>query len=158
MLALRFRSLRTRLSVLYAAMFAAAMLSICGALYVAIESIASVQVGRELVSSGAIYDRLWAQRSDQLQQAATLLARDFGFRAAIATGDRATAISALDNLKSRVNVGQAYIVRFDGSVTGAANSTVEAQLRALWSPLDAGKLVGVAAKVRPRSGHRHQSI
>jgi len=144
MLALHFRSLRTRLSVLYAAMFTAAMLSICGALYVAIESIASVQVGRELVSSGAIYDKLWQQRSDQLQQAAMLLARDFGFRAAVATGDRATAVSALNNLKSRVNVGQAYLVNFDGSVTGATSPKVEAQLKALWSPLDAGKLVGVA--------------
>ncbi len=144
MLELRFRSLRTRLSVLYAGLFTAAMLCISLSLYVAIESIASVQVGRELVASGAIYDRLWQQRSDQLQQAATLLARDFGFRSALATGDRATAQSAIGNLKARLNVGEAYVVNVDGSVIGTNDPKIQKQLSALWGPLDAGKLVGVA--------------
>ncbi|HEY1124791.1 MAG TPA: EAL domain-containing protein [Sphingobium sp.] len=144
MLNLRFRSLRTRLSVLYAGLFAAAMLCISLALYVAIESIASVQVGRELVASGAIYERLWQARSDQLQQQATLLARDFGFRAALATGDKATALSALGNLKSRMNVNEAYVVAMDGSVLGSGNPSVSKELTGLWGALDSGKLVGVA--------------
>jgi diguanylate cyclase (GGDEF)-like protein len=141
---LRFRSLRTRLSVLYAGLFTAAMLCISLALYVAIESIASVQVGRELVASGAIYDRLWQTRSDQLQQAATLLSRDFGFRSALATGDKATALSAIGNLKSRMNVGEAYVVTVEGAVLGATDPQVSKQLSDLWGSLDSGKLVGVA--------------
>jgi hypothetical protein len=36
-----------------------------------------------------------------MQDAAELLSRDFGFRAAVATGDQATATSALENLKRR---------------------------------------------------------
>ncbi len=111
-------------------------------------------VGRELVASGAIYDRLWQQRSDQLQQAATLLARDFGFRSALATGDRATALSAIANLKARLNVGEAYVVNVDGSVIGTNDPAARKELSALWGPLDAGKLIGVATI----GGHAKQVV
>lgn len=144
MRALSFRSLRTRLSVLYAGLFSAAMLCIAVALYVGTERVASVQVGRELVASGAIYDRLWQQRALQLNAAATLLARDFGFRAAVATGDRATALSALDNLKTRMNVRSAFILHLDGSITGRGAPPTPAQIQLLWQSLDSGKSTGVA--------------
>ncbi|WP_313802912.1 EAL domain-containing protein [Sphingobium sp.] len=139
-----FASLRTRLSVLYAGLFAAAMLCITIALYVGTERVASVQVGKELVASGAIYDRLWQQRARQLGDAATLLARDFGFRAAVATGDRATSLSALDNLKARMNVRNAFILHLDGSITGRGAPPTPRQVQELWRALDSGKQVGVA--------------
>src|SRR4051812_37866864 len=90
----RFRRLRTRLTVLYAGLFGVAMLCVSVLLFAIVERNATAQVRSELVASGTVFDRLWAQRSAQLGGAAGLLARDYGFRAAVATGDRTTIESA----------------------------------------------------------------
>src|ERR671912_2063976 len=97
----RFRSLSARLTVQFALLFAVAMLGVSAALSTLIAGAASRQVESELQSSGAVYDRLWQQRERELQSAAALLARDFGFRAAVATGDTATMHSALRNVSAR---------------------------------------------------------
>jgi hypothetical protein len=91
----RFRHLRTKLTVLYAGLFGAAMLCASLVLFALVERNATQQARSELVANGTVFDRLWAQRTAQLGGAAQLLARDFGFRAAVATGDRATTESAL---------------------------------------------------------------
>ena len=51
-----------------------------------------------------------------------LLSRDFGFRAAVATGDPGTALSALDNLKARLGLRTAFIVGMDGQCLGPDRS------------------------------------
>ena len=144
MLRLRIRTLSTRLSLLYAGLFAAVMLSVSVLLFAMVERVARVEVEHQLVASGAVYDRLWLQRSHQMQDAAKLLARDFGFRAAVATGDQATAASALDNLKRRLNADLAVIVGVDGSVDGNLTPIARTHLAALWESLDAGNMSGVA--------------
>jgi diguanylate cyclase (GGDEF)-like protein len=140
----RFRNLRTRLAVLYAGLFAAAMICVSLALYVVTQNAAQAQVQSELVASGTVFDRLWQQRSAQMQDAASLLARDFGFREAIATGDQRTAASALDNLKRRMGVDMVFVVNIDGRVTGIADPALRAEAAALWTPLDDGQMRGVA--------------
>src|SRR5437763_1615226 len=59
------------------------MLAVSAALSTFIAGAASREVESQLQSSGAVYDRLWQQRAHELQNAAQLLARDFGFRAAV---------------------------------------------------------------------------
>ncbi|MDB5680093.1 EAL domain-containing protein [Sphingomonas bacterium] len=139
----RFRRLRTRLAVLYAALFAAAMLGMSLTLLAIAERSATDQVQRELAASGTVFDRLWNQRAAQLGGAAGLLARDFGFRAAVATGDKATIVSALDNLKRRMGVPTAFVVGIDGSVTGLAQPKLAGQAAGLWTALDGGQMSGV---------------
>jgi diguanylate cyclase (GGDEF)-like protein len=134
----RFRSLRTKLTVLYAGLFGAAMLCASLILFAIVERNATQQVRSELVANGTVFDRLWAQRTAQLGGAAQLLARDFGFRAAVATGDRATTESALVNLRERLGVPIAFVVRADGTVVGHASDAA-----ALWQALDAGEMNGV---------------
>src|SRR4029078_3985341 len=112
-----FRSLSARLTVQFALLFAAAMLAVWAALSTLIAGAASREVESQLQSSGAVYDRLWQQRAHELQNAAELLARDFGFRAAVATGDQATMQSALRNAAARLRVKSAFIVTADGNVT-----------------------------------------
>ena len=97
-----FRSLSARLTVQFALLFAAAMLAVSAALSTFIAGAASREVESQLQSSGAVYDRLWQQRAHELQNAAQLLARDFGFRAAVASGDEATMQSALGNAAARL--------------------------------------------------------
>src|SRR5437868_3993362 len=112
-----FRSLSARLTVQFALLFAAAMLAVSAALSSFIAGAASRQVEGQLQSSGAVYDQLWEERSHELQNAAQLLARDFGFRAAVASGDQATMQSALGIAAARLRVPSAFIVSADGRVS-----------------------------------------
>src|SRR4029078_13696514 len=144
-----FRSLSARLTVQFALLFAVAMLAVSAALYTFIAGSASREVESQLQSSGAVYDRLWQQRAHELQNAAQLLSRDFGFRAAVATGDEATMRSALGNAAARLKVRTAFIVTADGRVS-AIDPTVRAnEVARLWDPLDSGKLTGVAVLAGP---------
>ena len=146
-----FRSLSTRLTVQFALLFAAAMLAVSAALSTFIAGAASHEVEGQLQSSGAVYDRLWHARAVELQNAAQLLARDFGFRAAVATGDRPTMQSALGNAAARLKVESAFIVTADGKVIAIDPSITADEMGRLWEPLDAGRLTGVSVLAgRPR--------
>jgi diguanylate cyclase (GGDEF)-like protein len=91
-----------------------------------------------------VYDRLWQQRSRELQSAAQLLARDFGFRAAVASGDEATMQSALGNAAARLKVRSAFIVTADGRVSSIDSSVSSSEAAPLWESLDNGRLTGVS--------------
>ena len=146
-----FRSLSARLTVQFALLFAAAMLVVSAALSTFIAGSASREVESQLQSSGAVYDRLWQQRAHELQNAAQLLARDFGFRAAVATGDQATMQSALRNAAQRLKVRSAFIVTADGTISAIDPAIGSREAGALWEPLDSGRLSGVAVLAgRPR--------
>jgi diguanylate cyclase (GGDEF)-like protein len=146
-----FRSLSARLTVQFALLFAVAMLGVSAALSTFIVGSASRQVEGQLQSSGAVYDRLWQQRAHELQNAAQLLARDFGFRAAVASGDQATMQSALGNAAERLRVRSAFIVTADGHVSSIDKSASGQEAAALWEPLDDGRLSGVSVLAgRPR--------
>jgi diguanylate cyclase (GGDEF)-like protein len=146
-----FRSLSTRLTVQFALLFTVAMLAVSAALSTVIAGSASREVESQLQASGAVYDRLWQQRSRELQNAAQLLARDFGFRAAVASGDVATMQSALGNAAARLRVRNAFIVTAEGKVSTVGSEIAPAEAGALWDPLDDGRLTGVAVLAgRPR--------
>ena len=146
-----FRSLSARLTVQFALLFAAAMLVVSAALSTFIAGSAAREVEGQLQSSGAVYDRLWQQRSHELQNAAQLLARDFGFRAAVASGDQATMQSALGNAAARLKVKSAFIVTADGKVSSIDPSVRTAEAEGLWGSLDDGRLTGVSVLAgRPR--------
>lgn len=114
-----FQRLSTRLTVLYAALFGAVLLVVSVAVFVAISGAAERQVRGELAASGTVFDRVWSLRSERLQEGASLLSRDFGFRAAAATRDAPTISSALENLRRRVGVDYAFMVDAGGQVMGA---------------------------------------
>jgi diguanylate cyclase (GGDEF)-like protein len=146
-----FRSLSARLTVQFALLFAAAMLAVSAALSTFIADSASRRVEGQLQSSGAVYDRLWQQRTRELQNAAQLLARDFGFRAAVASGDQATIQSALGNAATRLKVRSAFIVTGDGHVSAIDAAVSPSEAAGLWQPLDDGQLTGVSVLAgRPR--------
>src|SRR5689334_10563525 len=113
-----FTRLRTRLTVLYVALFGAVLLLVSGAVYAAISAAAQRQVQGELTASGTVFDRVWSLRSERLREGAILLSKDFGFREAVATGDAATIVSAMENLKNRFGIDRAFIVQADGRIIG----------------------------------------
>ena len=127
--------LRTKLTVLYAGLFGVVLILICLAVYSAISSAAQRQVRGELVASGTVFDRVWSMRSEQLAQGSALLSRDFGFREAVATGDKATIISAMENLRARLKIDLAFIVGTDGNVASTKTMDFNGHTEALLSAL-----------------------
>lgn len=113
-----FSSLRTKLAALYVALFAIGFAAVSITAQVMIEHQARRSVESELLASGTVYDRLWELRERTLVSSADVLARDFGFRSAVASGDYATIQSALDSLRARADLPYAALVRLDGSVVG----------------------------------------
>jgi EAL domain-containing protein (putative c-di-GMP-specific phosphodiesterase class I)/GGDEF domain-containing protein len=114
-----FQRLRTKLTVLYAALFGATLLVVSVAVFAAISQAAQSQVRSELAATGTVFDQVWALRSERLREGASLLSRDFGFREAVATRDGATIASAMENLRRRMEIDRAFMVGVDGQVVGA---------------------------------------
>jgi diguanylate cyclase (GGDEF)-like protein len=67
------------------------------------------QARSEIASNLQVGERVWRRLLDQnaqrLREASVVLAADFGFRSAIATGDRETIASALENSGGRIGAG-----------------------------------------------------
>lgn len=121
---LPFGGLRGRLTWLYAGLFGVTLLLIFLAALVAVTRNAERQVQGELAASGAVFDRIVELRAAELKQAADVLSRDFGFRAAVATEDDATVASALDNLRARLGVDLAFVIGPDGVTTVSAGASL----------------------------------
>jgi diguanylate cyclase (GGDEF)-like protein len=135
---LRFRTLGRKLAVLYTALFALALILLGVVAQTMIWTNARSSVQAELVASGTVYDGLWALREKTLTDTAGVLAHDFGFRAAVATGDVPTINSALATLRGRARVDHAVLVRLDGTVIGATGALADA-LSAVPRQLPAGR-------------------
>ena len=131
-----FTQLRTRLTVLYVALFGAVLLLVSSGVYLAISQAAQRQVRAELVASGTVFDRLWVMRSERLREGANLLSRDFGFREAVATGESATIISAMENLKHRFGIDLAFIVTSDGRMLGSDGQSLTHEAGRITAALD----------------------
>jgi diguanylate cyclase (GGDEF)-like protein len=135
---MHFRELRTKLTVHYAGAFAIALIVIAAAVQIGISQNVGSIVADQMAASGTVFDRVWNLRSQQLRNAAEPLAHDFGFRSAVATGDAATAESALENLKQRLHLKVGFIVNIDGSIIGLSSSKERSQAAALLPDLANG--------------------
>lgn len=131
-----FTRLRTKLTVLYVALFGATLLIVSLSVFVAINQAAQRQVRSELTSTGTVFDRVWSLRSDRLREGANLLSKDFGFREAVATHDGPTIVSELENLKQRFGIDAAFIVTTDGHMIGADAQALAADGPGLEKALD----------------------
>jgi diguanylate cyclase len=113
-----FLSLRTRLTVLYAGLFGVTLAVMTGAVFVAVSKSAEANARQELVAMSAVIDRIWGMRVDRMRGSASVLVRDFGFRAAANTGDVATITSATENLRRRIGASEVFILTPEGGVIG----------------------------------------
>lgn len=136
----RFRNLRTRLTVIYMGLFGLALSLAAIAVVTAVASSAKRAVRAEMSAAGAVYSQLWNARASQLQQGAGVLAQDYGFREAVATNDEATVRSALDNLRARQGVDGAMILGVDGYATAAGMALDDAALDRLFEGLESGRI------------------
>lgn len=114
------------------------MLLVAIAIHLAISSSAETKVAQELQASSKTINEFWTMRSRQLQDSASPLARDFGFRAAITSGDDETARTALANVASRMQISTAFVIRQDGGSITLDGYLDPATASDLWAKLDEG--------------------
>ena len=141
---LRMRSaLTVKMTLLYGALFVAVMGVSVYATRNAIEAYADRAVRQEMAAGSALFARMATLQFRQLDQSATVLASDFGFRTAVGTNDAPTIASALDSLKGRFGIDHALFVSVDGSLSGDTGELSEAESSQLYDALDNGQLQGI---------------
>src|SRR5437870_3213445 len=71
----------------------------------------------ELRLGSRVFERLLANRARQLSDSLRVLAADFAFRAAVASGDQPTVVDVLSNHGARIKADAAFLVALDGTVS-----------------------------------------
>jgi diguanylate cyclase (GGDEF)-like protein len=107
-----------------------------------IDSNARAALRGELSQGELVFQRLLDQNADHLLQASRLLAADYGFRAAVASDDRETLASALDNHGARLNAQVALFTDTRFSLKASAGrygSEVLGHLRRMAGEAAAGR-------------------
>ncbi len=127
------RRLSTRIVALFLGLLLLVQAAGFGVISATIEGSARSTLARELEIGERVWRRLLEQKADALVLGATVLAADYGFRAAVATGDVDTLDSVLDNHSARIGaevgawVDTGLVVRAVHDSDGAMADTPELQ-------------------------------
>ena len=104
---------------------------VVGALYLAVQTATSVAVrsqAREQLEVGSlVFQQLLEVRGRQLHDAVQVLAADFGFKEAVASGDHETIRSALANHGARINADLVLMLGLDGSLAVTTDRQIQGQ-------------------------------
>jgi len=110
------------------------MLVVVGALYFAVRTATNVavrsQAHEQLDVGTRVFEQLLDVRGRQLHDAVQVLAADFGFKAAVASGDRETIRSALANHGARINASAVMMLGLDGTLEVSTDSRISGQTAA----------------------------
>ena len=113
-------SLRLSLQTRILALFLALMVAVQIGGFVLVNTVgttaARTTIGDELVAGEQIFLRSLQQETLRLMQGARLLAADYAFREAIATGDSDTMVSVLGNHGKRIDADLTMLIGLDGKV------------------------------------------
>ena len=139
---LRFGSLKRRIAVVYAALFTIVLAVVMIVVSANIERFGEQSASRDLAANARVFDEIIELRARQMRGSADVLSRDFGFREAVATGDRPTIASALRSLQSRSNTSAAFVVGLDGDLIGEKGQAYP-EVESIWNQLDNGAEKGV---------------
>lgn len=150
-------TLRTRITVTFVLLLALALAVTLGVVSAANGQNAEREVGRELDVGASVFSRILDSNRRQLEQAANVLAQDFGFRTAIATGDLETIRSALENHGQRIGAGLVVLTDLDGRPITEANAPTAAT--GAMTMADAGELPGAGGTgIALRNGRAYQVV
>lgn len=107
------------------------LLAVIGALYFAVKvatgAALQAQLRDELGVGGRVLEQLIELRGRQLGDAVQVLAADFGFKEALASGDSATIRSALRNHGARINADAVLLLGLDGRLQVSSDPAIGAQ-------------------------------
>jgi len=113
---MRLNTLRSKMVVFLVALLGIVQIGVFALVNTATSSAARNKIDDELAVGERVFASEQKQNADRLAQAATVLASDFAFREAIATGDEATVDSALENHGARVKAAVVLFVNLQGMV------------------------------------------
>lgn len=104
-------------------------------------------IAAELRLGERVWQRLLEQHAQRLREGSALLASDFGFRSAVASGDRATIDSALDNSSQRIRASMAALLdpafrltNFSGANAPMVSSALQSVAAQLATDQDVGRV------------------
>ena len=121
---MRLNTFRSQILLLTAGLTALTSLSILTlVLYSAGETIRS-KVNNDLSAAVEVFKNTVAMRQQQLLTSAEILVSDFGFKQALASQDKATVASMLENHGSRIRSDLMFLVDVSGQVTASTDSDV----------------------------------
>ncbi|MGH8269145.1 MAG: cache domain-containing protein, partial [Steroidobacteraceae bacterium] len=153
------RSLRVRLVVFLVALLGVVQISEFALTNRASYGAARTKIEEEFGIGQKVFARVLAQNAAQQTEAATVLASDFAFRDAIATGDAATVESALENHGKRIGAQALLYVDLEGDVVA---DTLQPRARrhafALSSLIKDAAASGEATAIGMLDGHALQLI
>ncbi len=121
------RSLQTRIIVFFVLLLCVLQGVALVLMSAANERIAKNQISQELIVGERVFRRLLEQNSQQLSQAASVLAADFAFRQAIATRDEGTIASVLGNHGHRINANVVMLADLDKKLLADSLHTIAQQ-------------------------------
>ena len=138
----RFRSLKLRIAVAYAALSAGILAAILLLAGNGIVRFGEESASRDLAANARVFDEIIELRAQQMRGSVDVLSRDFGFREAVATADQPTIESALVSLRGRSRSDAAFVVGLDGVMVGSAAAALPTA-DDLWDALDGGQEHGI---------------
>lgn len=105
-----------------------------------VENSVAARAGEQLAAGGNFIDQLLRFRAAQLASGVGVLAADFGFREAVASGDKATMLSAADNHMRRIGAGLMLLLDTTGGcsprprhwIRGPKSSCITSSTPATW--------------------------
>ena len=116
------------------------------------------ELGQRLAAGERVWQRFHETRGARLRDSVTLLADDFGFRAAVASGDRPTMLSALTNQGVRLNADLGALLRPDGGLEASLLPvSAESQALAFAPLLERARRDGSAVSVVMLDGTLYQT-
>ena len=115
-------SFQTKVTSVFAALLAIVLLIAFAVVYKVITDSTFRQIESQLSYSRNAVDHQLAERMDSLREATQILARDFGFRKAVATGDIPTIKSVSDNFSTRSESSRIMVADLNGETAGGYTS------------------------------------
>ena len=110
------RSFRNRILVLIVGLVVGTQIVTLVSVSARFGEVARARAAEQLDAAASIVGQLMEVRTGQLTNAVRVLAGDFGFREAVASADRATIVSAMENQADRIHAGVAVVLDPDGAV------------------------------------------
>ncbi len=140
---LRIGSLQLRIALTYALLFALAFGAVTLIASRGIEKYAEQAISRDMAANADVFEEILQLHAREMRAQADVLSGDFGFRKAVALGDELTVRSAVESLKTRADVPNAFVVTTDGRIVGDASELKPADRGGLYRALNAGQSAGI---------------
>ena len=121
--------LRTRIAGSFIALFFVVQVATLLVVSLASYESAKVKIADELAVAERVFLRLLEKNAEQRGQAARGLVADFAFREAVASGDRSTLESALENISVRIGAAGAVFLTTAGDVDASTLGSMDASVR-----------------------------